>query len=157
MESQPPPIPTQGGVTPPTRPGCVTAYAVLLFVVAGLLALGAVLSVVFGVFGLSDESYGALFLPLAVVYIVIAGLYFLLGRGLWRLKNWARIIIIVLQSLGLLGSLSQICRALSGSSFAFGTGTDLPVAIIIIGTVLGSALGGYILYWFASNGEYFRR
>jgi hypothetical protein len=128
----------------------VTAYAVLLGISAGLIAIA---GLIFGVGMLGDELVvlGLLFI---VVAVVIAALYFLLARGLWQLKNWARIIIIVLQGIGLLGSLLQLLLALSAYSLSsYGFGTD--ATTLICGAVVGLAIEGYIIYWFASNGEYF--
>jgi len=71
---------------------------------------------------------------------VIAALYFVIARGLWLLRNWARIAVIVLQGLGVLGSLFQIPNSSSGLS--------------LIAAVLGLAIGASILFWFASHGEY---
>jgi len=107
------------------RPGCVTAYAVLLGIGAGLIGLAGIW------YGLSEEEFGGM-----VFAVVVAVLEFLLARGVWRLKNWARIIVIVLQSLGILAG---IVGLFSGNVL----------------NLVGLAIGGYILYWFASHGEYF--
>lgn len=117
-----------GSAAPPgahERPGCVTAYAVLMGIVAGLLGLAGI------GYGLSEEDFGTM-----LIMIVVAVLYFLLARGLWRLRNWARIIVIILQSLSVLVG---IIGLFSGN----------------VVSLVGLAVGGYILYWFASHGEYF--
>jgi hypothetical protein len=58
---------------------------------------------------------------------------------LWRLKNWARIIVIVLQSIGVLSTLSGM---ISGSTE-------------VIWGILSLALSAYIIYWFAEHREVF--
>lgn len=125
------------------RPGCVTAYAILLGIAAGIFAI----SGIFGGFLMPDAGLG-----FTLISLVIAGLFFLLVRGLWQLKNWARIIIIVLQSLGILGSLIQGCNVLNIAT-SYGFSGEITGAIC--GTVIGLGISGYIIYWFATNGEYF--
>jgi hypothetical protein len=80
-------------------------------------------------------------LAFMVFAAVIAALYFVIARGLWLLRNWARIVVIVLQVLSVLGILSQLPNNSSG--------------LVLIVAVFGLAIAAYILYWFASHGEYF--
>ncbi|MBN1955977.1 MAG: hypothetical protein JW900_13135 [Anaerolineae bacterium] len=131
------------------RPGCVTAYAVILAIAAGLMVVGGLIG---GIVMMSEEG-GVLGLVVIVVALGIAVLYFLLARGLWRLKNWARVVIIVLQSLGIVSGLLQIIGLLSVSSSPYGSQVDPTGAIC--GGLVGLGLGAYIIYWFASHGEYF--
>lgn len=107
------------------RPGCVTAYAVLLGIGAGVIGLGGI------AYGISEESLGGV-----AFAVVVAALEFLLASGIWRLKNWARIIVIVLQSLGVLAG---VITLFSGN----------------VTGLVSLAIGGYVLYWFASHGEHF--
>lgn len=133
------------------RPGCVTVYAGLLGILAGLVAIGGVIA---GTSMLGDSSSSPLGLSLIVGVCAIAGSYFLLARGLWRLRNWARIIVIVLQSLGVIGNLLSVLLALGTTTNApYGYGPDL--AWSSTGALVGLVIGGYTLYWFASHGEYF--
>jgi len=133
------------------RPGCVTAYAVLLGIAAALIALGGIV----GGISMMADRYGSVLVGFVTIVIasVIAVLYFLLARGLWLLRNWARIIVIVLQSLGILVSLLSMCGTLAASSGSYGYQSNPGAAIC--GAVVGLAIGGYIIYWFASHGEYF--
>jgi hypothetical protein len=62
---------------------------------------------------------------------VIAALYFVIARGLWLLRNWARIVVIVLQVLSVLGILSQLSNNSSG--------------LVLIVAVFGLAIAAYIL------------
>ncbi len=62
------------------RPGCVTAYAVLLFIGAALITLGAIALA-------GGGDVGGLEL---VLLLAVAGAEIAIGAGLWRMKNWAR-------------------------------------------------------------------
>ncbi len=55
---------------------------------------------------------------------------FFIGRGIWKGKNWARIIVIVFSAIGILFSLF--------GAFARNT-------IAIIGLIVNIAIGGYLL------------
>jgi hypothetical protein len=127
------------------RPGCVTAYAVLLWIVAALVGIGGPIAG----FALADEmGDGALLaLFISVAAIGAAALNVVIGWGLWRL-NWARILVIVFQSLGVVSSLASLCLALGVSS-----GEVEPTSLC--STIGGLAVNGYIIYWFASNSEHF--
>jgi FtsH-binding integral membrane protein len=116
------------------RPGCVTAYAILF-------GIAAVVSCMAGFFLLANSRDGVQGLSSIVFAAVIAALYFVIARGLWLLRNWARIVVIVLQVLSVLGILSQLSNNSSG--------------LVLIVAVFGLAIAAYILYWFASHGEYF--
>jgi len=111
----------------------VTAYAILLGIAAVVSCMAGFLLLFArdGIQGLSSIVFAA----------VIAALYFVIARGLWLLRNWARIVVIVLQVLSVLGILSQLPNNSSG--------------LVLIVAVFGLAIAAYILYWFASHGEYF--
>ena len=114
----------------------MTAYAILL-------GIAAVVSCMAGFFlpANSRDGIGIQGLSSIVFAAVIAALYFVIARGLWLLRNWARIVVIVLQVLSILGILSQLPNNSSG--------------LVLIVAVFGLAIAAYILYWFASHGEYF--
>ena len=127
----------------PARPGCVTAYAVLL-------GIGSVVMLLTGIL-LIREVYGAIE---GLLYIGIAGLlaalYFLLARGLWLQKNWARVVVIVLQSLGIASGLLSACAAIVSS----GPYEPSPLPTIC-GALVGIGISAYIINWFATNKYYF--
>lgn len=127
------------------RPGCVTAYAVLLWISAALVGLG---GPIFG-FAFASEMREDVLLILFAVAVAIgaAALNAAIGWGLWRLKNWARILVIVFQGLGVLSNLATLCIVLGNSGAAEPTS--------LCSTIIGLAVSGYIIYWFASNSEYF--
>jgi len=106
------------------RPGCLTAYIVLGAI--GALGIGG-----FGLLLLSERETGLAFFLLAIAVIDTVVL-----RGLWQLKNWARLAIIVLRSLNILLALLLL---LNGNPFV----------------LVGIGVSVYLIYWFASNGDYF--
>jgi hypothetical protein len=108
------------------RPTGVTVLAILYFIGAGLCVLGGIAMFVGGGFmatlanqGQAGSAGGAAFLAgmgafAGVLILVFGAIYALLGWGLLKLKNWARIITIVLlgisiafQLLGLLTTLAH--------------------------------------------------
>jgi hypothetical protein len=89
----------------PERPGCLTAYAVLLFISTGLVAIAAVS---YGIGYMLSKARYVWELYILAALCIIACVSFILARGLWQLKNWARILAIVLQSLGIVGSLMSL-------------------------------------------------
>jgi len=103
------------------RPTGVTILAVLCFVFAGL-ALLAALALMFmgGMLGQMVESSGMGTMLagagaiVGVVVLIGAALYFLVGFGLWKLKNWGRILAIVFVALGLFSSLSPFQAGVFG-------------------------------------------
>jgi uncharacterized membrane protein (DUF2068 family) len=96
------------------RPTGITILAVLAFLGSALLVVGALFSLLGGMLvstlgssrlgmlaGVGAALIAAFLLIAAVVDVVV-------GVGLWKLKNWARIITIVLIGIGLLGSVLSI-------------------------------------------------
>ncbi len=76
----------------------------LLFLIGGSF-IGAIL-------GASMEGFEALgagiFVGIGIVAIAVAVLEFFIARGIWALKNWARIVAIIFGILGFLGALGTI-------------------------------------------------
>ena len=101
------------------RPTGVTILAVLAFIGAGFLVLGA-LAFIFGgamLAGLSKAGGGALLgglgMVAAVIFLAIAALYVVIGIGLLGLKNWARVVTIVLIALGLVSGAFGLVSSLT--------------------------------------------
>ncbi|MGO9588822.1 MAG: DUF2127 domain-containing protein [Candidatus Acidiferrales bacterium] len=96
------------------RPTGVTILAVLAFIGAGLLVVGALFSLLGGmlVSTMGASRMGMLAgvgaAVIAVFLLIAAAVDIVVGVGLWKLKNWARIITIVLTGIGLLGSVLSI-------------------------------------------------
>lgn len=151
---------------PRERPGCVTLYAVLLAIVAVLGILGTTLTGISLLAGsslvpgnrLPPEMQGSEAILGAVIAVpfFMSIFNFVLAVGLWRLKNWARIAIIVLQTLGFLGNSAYavITATAIGDVFA-STEFQWVSAALICGMLLGLGINGYIIFWFAVNGDYF--
>ncbi|MGD1212944.1 MAG: hypothetical protein ABR973_16525 [Candidatus Acidiferrales bacterium] len=102
------------------RPTGVTILAVLAFIGAGLLVLAALGFLLMGGVMLSRMAgtplgmmggIGVAFL--AVVFLVIAALYVVIGVGFWKLLNWARILAIILIGLAVLFQAVGVLAALA--------------------------------------------
>ncbi len=120
------------------RPTGVTVLAVLNFLGAGLYALLAVLFFLIGAGGaasgmMSEMGGGAaafllgLGAAVGVILLIFAAIGLAIGIGIWKLRNWARIVTIVLVGLslllgviGLLGSLisSELGSLIFQATFA---------------------------------------
>jgi hypothetical protein len=111
-----------------TRPVCVTVYGYLLIGASALYLLATILA--FFQDGLSNLGIAICILP------IMAGFSFYVGYGLLRQENWACIVVIVLNGLGILTSLYLLASGYGNSVFA-----------III--------SGFVLYWFSVNGKPF--
>ena len=91
------------------RPTGVTILAILAFIAAGCVALGGLMFLLGGAmmssmgafprFGMMAGMGSAI---LGIVCLGLAALYLVVGLGLWKLQEWARILTIVLAGLGLL-------------------------------------------------------
>lgn len=111
------------------RPGCVTAYALLLFLGAGILMLG----------GIALAGSGAIGGLQLFLFLALGGVELAIAIGLWRMRNWARVLLLVVQGLGI---------AVSTFSLLGGSGTS--------GVLVGVAVAAFIISWFARNGRLFR-
>jgi len=157
---------------PQGRPGCVTAYAVLtgiggLFGILGAITIAMLLisgrQMLAEAFEMAGPGFpidlntftGAMWIYVGIA-LVVAAINLAIAFGLWYLKNWARIAVIVLNSLGLLANLVQTVIQLSASrelfALAGASGVPLPVLIPIF---IGLAIQGFIIFWFAMNRDFF--
>jgi tetratricopeptide (TPR) repeat protein len=148
------------------RPGCLTVYAVLLAIGAVLTALGAVLTGVSLIAGsdLATNRYltgftggGALIMWGTIAGLLVgSALNLVIAIGLWRLKNWARIVIIVLQSLGWMAGACNTVISIGAIAEVFASeGFEWLSAGLLCGPLIGLALSGYIIFWFIVNGDLF--
>jgi len=129
---------------PPKRPGCLTVYAILLF--AGGLAAG--LGMMVG--GVQTMRSGmAPAIMLAIGGLIAALLSAALARGLWRLRNWARITVMVLQSLGMVGYIAGIFGAFAMPTVPGSPAID-PMSSLCSG-ILGVVISASILGWFVRH------
>ena len=116
----------------PDRPGCVTAYAVLIWLGGALFAISTV----------SFISEGN---PAAIcggVFVILAAI---IGYGLWQMREWSWWLVIILQSLSLAGSLFMMFVVLTSPFASEG----------ILGPLASAVVSGVILYWFATNRSHF--
>ena len=110
------------------RPGCVTIYAIVLFV-------GAVVNGVTAVQYLDATEtllVGLILLGLAITGIAVA-------FGLFRQKKWARIGVILLMCVSIVLLALQV----------FAGVLDAPFGLV------GVAIPIFIIWWFATNKQYF--
>jgi tetratricopeptide (TPR) repeat protein len=155
------------------RPGCITVYAILtgmsaLFGCFGgamiAIALTAGQSVLESAFQEIEplmplnlgQLTGIVWAYVAIVFVV-AGLNLAITIGLWNMKNWARIIVIGLQGLGLLGNIYQAVSTIlqfRELSTAAGIEASFPLPALL-GLMVGLLIQGYILFWFAVNADLF--
>ncbi len=95
------------------RPAGVTVLSILNFLGAGLCVVGGVLFLVgMGLAGLGAHQSGAgagamgmlmgMGAVAGVVFLVFAAIAIVIGIGLWKLRNWARIVTIILDILSIL-------------------------------------------------------
>ncbi len=151
------------------RPGCISAYAILLWLGGAFYILSALC---LGVAGLIDTSnlaryvgevgdssvmiallVGAVCLGLLGVVPIVTGV------GLWQMKDWAWWLVVVLQSLGLALTAVSLCTSLVGLGVSSGgqsTSETTTVVSDLIGVLVAAAINGGILYWFLKNHDLFR-
>jgi hypothetical protein len=116
------------GFEPGERPGCVTVFAV------GLVALN-VFSLLFS---LTTPAIG-----LSIVTLVLSVLTIIAAYGIWKMKQWGRLLIIIIQSVNIIYNALTV--------FTIGS---LP-STFLFGWLLGAILSGITVYWFASNSQRF--
>ncbi len=128
------------------RPIGVTILAVLEFIGAGFLILLGLLLLVgmsmLGSMGRGGEGgaflgvLGALGAMAGVVVIVFAALPLAIGIGLWKLKNWARILVIIFAALGAAGNTVRVIWGLSSGDI-----------VNAVGGIIGLGIQGLILWY----------
>lgn len=131
------------------RPGGVTVIAVLEFLVGALCILGGLAVMLGGGFLATILSQsgaqggaagagilGALGAAMGVVFLIFGALYILVGWGMLKLKQWARIVTMVFAGLGILGSLF----ALAGAFVHFHV-------FVLFWVVVRVAIAGWILWY----------
>jgi len=148
------------------RPGCVTLYAVMA-ALAGITAL--VLGVLAGLAGGSAVSFlrkiGVSLSPSVLdiwiwltvgVGVGTATVSLAIAVGLWWMKNWARLGVVVTSVLGVLAILCPSVGFLVALSPFFSTSllATLPTPVWVI-PLVGVALMCGAAYWFAVHRELF--
>lgn|SRR5882724_7089623 len=124
------------------RPTGVTIIAILSFLGAAVCILMGLLSFVGGAFvagilknmpGVGNMA-GGLVAAFGVIFLLIGALYAITGYGLWALKNWGRIITIVLMTLGLIFGLLGLVAVFS--NFTAGMVVGQVVRLVICAWIL---------------------
>ena len=103
------------------RPTGVTIIAILSFlgaaacIMLGLFSFvgGAVIAKMLANMPGMSALGGSIVAALGVVFLLIGALYAITGYGLWALKNWGRVIMIVLMALGLVFGLLGLVAVFS--------------------------------------------
>ena len=137
-------------VSKPGVPGFVKFIAVLYYIGAGLIFFFGLGLTIFGISSLGVNSnipeslallgafislIGPFILIIGIVLLGLAVLYFFVGRGLWKGKNWARVLVIIFSFLGILGiiialALGSVESAINGS----------------FGAVINAVIGFYLIF-----------
>jgi hypothetical protein len=128
------------------KPSSSSKIPVEVKVISVLYYVLAVLSLIFGIlFLVGAGAIGeytqqipalavlgtGLFIVLGIIVIAFAVLDFFIGRGLWKGKNWARIIAIII---AILGFISALLSLVDGQFLS------------IISLVIHGLIGGYLLF-----------
>lgn len=132
--------------SPVKRPGCLTAYVLVLWL-GGVAYLVLTFMLAF-TNRLEAVSAGGLGPFLALCAGVLALLPIITGLGLWRMKGWAWVLVIVFHGLGVSLSLLNLL-----SSLSLGAGQETVGPLLT--AVMGTAVNGGLVYWFAQNRHLF--
>jgi len=121
---------------PQDRPGCVTAYAIYVAIVSVLIVIG--MCWLMSEPGYESQSVLLLITVGGAIYNAIEIV------GIWQMKNWGRIMVVInmLLSIGII--VLQFC---SGS-------VDMENSFAL-GQLIGIPISGYVAYWFYSKRELF--
>ncbi len=97
-------------VTSKNRPTGVAILSILGYIVVAILAIAGLAiffvgSVILEVVPAAIAAYAGI---IGTILIIFAVVEFFIARGLWNGKDWARIITLVLASIGFLSSLSKL-------------------------------------------------
>lgn len=115
-------------------------------IISVLYYIGAGLSILFGLLFLVGAGFmgilasqipllgllgSGLFVVVGIVVIGLGVLSIFIGRGLWKGKNWARIVAIIFSVLGILSGLYSIVKGSYSS---------------LLGMVINLVIGGYLMF-----------
>jgi len=130
------------------RPWVVIIYVSLLVVAALYYGLQSILMTIFSFQHLMSGdplfNLGQFFIGVGISWVVTI-VPAVLAWGIWRRKNWARLVAIVAQCLVMLYILGQLFF------YVLQYGIDLLPILLLVG--LG--ILGYITHWLVKNKQYF--
>ncbi|GIU68746.1 MAG: hypothetical protein KatS3mg001_596 [Candidatus Pacearchaeota archaeon] len=112
-------------------------------IIAVLYYIGAVILIVFGLLPLFAIGREAIALTLGIIILpalIMLGLgifSFFIGRGLWKGRNWARIIAIIVS---VLGAITGILGVAIGAILMFPSSLTTSLISIAINVLIGSYL-----------------
>ena len=134
------------------RPGCVSALVVLF----GLRALTTINLDLYSIapaliphFPRTQASITDLTWDIGLVVafdVILAALWLVSLWGLWRMRNWARVLLITVAAVNIGGQLVLFANALANHSV---TGT------LIAGLIIALVVGGAIFWWFIPRRKLF--
>nr|MDO8082606.1 hypothetical protein [Candidatus Freyarchaeota archaeon] len=86
------------------RPEHVAGFVIIIMILGILIIVGGIIALILAAPTLMNLQEG--FSPIiGIVGIIVGAIYLMLGFGLWMLKNWARILTIILAILTIIGSI----------------------------------------------------
>ena len=106
----------------------IGAVIELLLALALFIGAGAIASKI----PLLGALGSGLFIAIGVVLLGFAVLSFFVGRGLWKVQKWSRIVAIIFAVLGLLLAVLGMVQG--------------QIASNVLGLVISLAVGGYLLF-----------
>lgn len=124
------------------RPTGVSVIAILSFIYGFLLVAGALLTLAIPL----PDPFGRFTLVLGLLLLIIAALYLAVGWGLWELRQWARLAVMVISALNLVSGL------VSGVALIIGVdvgGVPLRFPGTGAGALIQAAIAAFILYYLA--------
>lgn len=118
-------------------PTGVKVIAVLYFIISAILIILGIFSILVGGLTIEFPILGtlgsAMFKFMGFIVLGLSILYFFTGRGLWKGKNWARIVAIIFAIIGLINSLIPMFsqQNMIGN---------------VLGLIINGFMGGYLIF-----------
>ena len=118
-----------------TLPLGVKIISILYYVCSVLAIIGGIIAI--GLSGFADSlpydvEYLGIKLIFGGIFAIIMGIVsFFVAKGLWNLKNWARIVVIIFAALGILDAGTGIARGFYATGFT-GVVVDVIIAAYLI-------------------------
>jgi hypothetical protein len=134
------------------RPGCVTAYAVLMWIGGGLVVIGG-LCTLSSVVGFGGGLGGAEVILFGVL-LLLASINVVTGIGLWQMKKWGWALVVVTNGLSVA---AQLCSMAFSVLITTGSGIEYLASepTLLCGNLVSLLVSGFVLYWFVTNRELF--
>jgi hypothetical protein len=109
----------------------------VLFALLGILFIvgAGMINTIASEIPLIAELGAGLFVVAGIIMIALGVLAFFIGKGLWKAKSWARILVIILSCLGVLSTLISMIQGDISSN--------------IFNLLLNGVIGGYL--WFNNS------